>query len=55
MKEHVNNNKILIFGGIALVALVMLSSGCISPGQALDKAINETANVLDGIKGWFTA
>lgn len=46
---------ILVLGLLAL----LMASGCLSPGQALDKGINQTVNVtgnlIDGIKGWFKA
>lgn len=43
---------------LGLFALLMVS-GCLTAGQAVDKGINETVNItgniIEGLKGWFSA
>jgi hypothetical protein len=59
MMEDIKRNPVLIIGGIVLLMFVLMSSGCLTPGQAVDKGINETINItgsiIDGIKGWLSA
>ena len=53
-------NEVIATLGIVMIFVALLTtSGCLTPGQALDKAINETKNItsntIDGVKGWFEA
>jgi uncharacterized membrane protein (DUF485 family) len=57
-KGKVNVNRKVAIGLMVLMFVVLMTSGCLTAGQAVDKGINETVNItgniIESIQGWLS-